>query len=115
MHLSDNFSEVERGGTGGWARSRVLRFFAWGFYKKWSEKEIRKVPLQRPPDPMFFGSSQSGLAGDLICSVRVTHCTHQGTFTAHCGGLSSIVPAGRPFKCLLTCWAMEEGSPRFPN
>ena len=25
-NLSDHFSEVTRGGTGGWARSRVLRF-----------------------------------------------------------------------------------------
>ena len=32
--------------------------------------------------------------------------------TTHCGGLRSIVPAGRPIKCLLICRAMEEGSPR---
>ena len=28
-NLSDHFSEGMRGGSGGWARSRVLRFYLW--------------------------------------------------------------------------------------
>ena len=82
----------------------------WCCSQKRSGKEILKVPPQRLPDPLFFGSSQSGQVGDLICIMRVTHCTYLGAFITHCGGLSSIVPAGHPLKCLLTCWALERAA-----
>ena len=91
---------------------RTVRCFnTWCCSKKRSGKESWKVPPQRPPDPQFFGSSQSGQVGDLICIMRVTHRTYLGAFMTHCGGLSSIVPAGHPLKCLLTCWALERVAP----
>ena len=75
------------------------------------EGNLAGTPSEGLLIPPLPGSTQSGQAGDLICIMRVTHRTYLGAFMTHCGGLSSIVPAGHPLKCLLTCWALERVAP----
>ena len=60
------------------------------------EGKLEGTPSEGLLIPTLPGSTQSGQAGDLICIMRVTHCTYLGAFMAHCGGLSSTVPAKLP-------------------
>ena len=39
--------------------------------------------VQNPLPDSQTGRPKADKLGDLICSMRVTHCTHPGTFMAH--------------------------------